>query len=221
MSRRQRKSKGSSSTHRRSGDSAVANAKTAERTASPAWNWWLLTLIAVTTLTVAGGYFWFTSETPTHNHVKRSSPVDVYRTAIVTNPKNHDAHYNLGFVLQSQGKLDEAISHYRQAVALSDGQARYHNNLGVALAVQDNLDEAIDHFNLAIKCDPDNAEAIFNLGNALFSQEKLADAITQYRRTLELKPDYAKAHNNLAVALKKTGHLEQAYQHRYEAMITT
>ena len=124
----------------------------------------------------------------------------------------------IGFVLQSQGKLDEAISHYRRAVALSGNQARYHNNLGAALAVQDNLDEAIDHFNQAIKCEPDNAEAIFNLGNVFFSQEKLADAINQYRRVIELKPDYAKAHNNLAVALKKTGHLQEAYQHRYEAM---
>jgi tetratricopeptide (TPR) repeat protein len=180
--------------------------------------WWLPTILVIATMLVIASYFWFDYQSPPLPIAAQKSPADVYYSMISENPENHDAHYNLGLVLQSQGKLEEAITHYRQAIALSGGDARYHNNLGAALAATRKVDEAIEHFNQAIALDPTNAGAFCNLGNAYFSQEKIEEAKNQYRRAIEIKPDYAKAHNNLAVALKQTGQLKQAYQHRYEAM---
>ena len=180
--------------------------------------WRLPVLLALTLLIVAGSYFWFDYERPSFRIEPQQSSADVHRAILLANPENHDAHYNLGRALQTEGKLEDAISHYRRAIALSGGDASYHNNLGAALAAQGKLEEAIEQFDRAIEFDPSNAEARFNAGNALYSQDKVDEAIAQYRRAIELKADYAKAHNNLAVALKQSGHLEEAYQHRYEAM---
>jgi len=215
MSRSRRRSKGSSSDR----GSVVASPATAESSATrPLRKWGLPAVIGMTVVVVVGSYFWLHFEPPPLNPLERQSAADIYRTALSVDPENHEAHYNLGLELQSQGKLDEAISHYRRAIEISGKDGGYHNNLGAALAALGKLDQAVDHFNKAITFDPNNAEARFNLGNALFYQEELESAIGHYRRAIELKPDYAGAHNNLAVALKQTGHLQEATQHRLEAM---
>ncbi len=147
-----------------------------------------------------------------------TSSLDRYRAVLSRDPRNDKAHYNLGLLLQSRGKLDEAISHYRQALSVTHDEPRYHNNLAAALAAQGQVDEAIEHFDIALSQQPDNVEACFNLGNALFSKGQKKTAIESYRKVIALRPEHAKAHNNLAVALKETGHLEEAYRHRLEAM---
>ena len=61
---------------------------------------------------------------------------------IALKPNYADAHNNLGNVLLSQGKLDEAAARYEQALALRPDYAEAHNNLGNVLWKQGKLDEA-------------------------------------------------------------------------------
>jgi len=209
MSRRQSRSKSSNSESKHDQGLSVRSSGQKRR---------LSALTLVTVLIVAGSYYWFRFKPPPLVSVQQPTVADGYRAAIATEPENYKAHYNLGLVLQSQGKNDEAIFHYQRAIEITGGDVRYHNNLGAALSATGKLDEAIRHFNQAIEFDPNNSEVRFNFGNALFLQEKLEEAMVQFRRTIQLKPDHAKAHNNLAVALKKSGYLKEAFQHRNEAM---
>ena len=55
------------------------------------------------------------------------------REAIRLKPDDAEAHTNLGNVLSSQGKLDEAIAEYREAIRLKPDDAEAHYNLGIAL----------------------------------------------------------------------------------------
>ena len=43
------------------------------------------------------------------------------------------AHYNLGFALAAEGRIDEAIEHYRKALEIKPDYAEAHNNLGCRL----------------------------------------------------------------------------------------
>ena len=219
MSRRQRRSKGPNSKREQLGDSKALRPVIVGASAPRSTRkWGLLAVVGITVLVVAGSYYWFDFESPPLEPLGANSQADFYRRVLASDPENDEAHYNLGLLLQSQGKLDEAVFHYRRAIEMSGDDASYHNNLGAALADLREFDEAVEHFNRAITLDNDFAEAHVNLGNALFSQEKLEDAIVHFRRAIELKPDYVKAHNNLAVALKQMGHLDEAYRHRFEAM---
>ena len=146
------------------------------------------------------------------------SPAEQYLSAIVRDPTNDKAHYNLGLILHQQGKLNEAVSHYKQALAISPGNFDYRNNLAAALAAQGKLEDAIEQFQQALIIQPQNVKAHFNLGNALFSDGQHDAASKQFRRVIELDPNHARAHNNLAVALKETGQLQEAYRYRNEAM---
>lgn len=218
MSRRRRSKRPTSKRGQQAGSKAAKPANVVTPPARPAGNRGLLSAIGIMILVAIGSYYWFNSEPPPVESLDRNSQADFYRKVLASDPENNEAQYNLGLVLQSQGKVDEAVAHYRRAIAISGENAGYHNNLGAALAGLGKFDKAVEHFNQAISIDPQNAESEFNLGNALMSQEKIEEAIGHYRQAIKLKPDYGKAHNNLAVALKQTGHLDEAFRHRYEAM---
>ncbi|MEH2338683.1 tetratricopeptide repeat protein [Nostoc sp.] len=59
-----------------------------------------------------------------------------YRKAIQIDPNYVNAHVNLGFTLQAQGKLDEAITAYRKAIQIDPNYVNAHNNLETALKAQ-------------------------------------------------------------------------------------
>ncbi len=61
---------------------------------------------------------------------------------------------NLGNILSSQGKLDEAIDQYRQGLKLSQTSSDLYANLGTALALQKQDGEARQSFERAVAINP-------------------------------------------------------------------
>ena len=82
---------------------------------------------------------------------------------------------NLGLLLASQEKFDEAIAHYRLAIAATPDYAAAHNNLGDALRARGKLDEAILAYEEAVRADPGFAEASENLDDARNESEDLGE----------------------------------------------
>ena len=99
----------------------------------------------------------------------------------------------MGFTLQEQGKLEEAIEAYNKALAIKPDYAQAYYNLGNALHEQGKLEEAIEAYNKALAIKPDYAQAYYNMGITLQEQGKLEEAIEAYNKSLAIKPDYAAA----------------------------
>ena len=59
-----------------------------------------------------------------------------FRQAIELDPKDANAHFNLGQALSGKGQVEEAVACWRQAIARDPTYAKAHNNLGVALSAQ-------------------------------------------------------------------------------------
>ena len=127
--------------------------------------------------------------------------------------ENYIAHNNLGGMLCSRGRLDEAIEHFQKALEIYPGYPESHNNLGVALLRKGQVDEAIVHFQKALEIRPDQAEFHNGLGITLVQKGQVDEAIAHYQKAIQLKPDYADAHNNLGIALLRKGQPDE------EAMI--
>jgi hypothetical protein len=72
-------------------------------------------------------------------------------------------HYNLGSLLASQRRLDEAVAEFRKAIEVRPDHSETHNNLGVVLKALGRTDEAIEAFRRAIATDPANMAARQNL----------------------------------------------------------
>ncbi len=125
-------------------------------------------------------------------------------------PDDLFAHANLGAVLQSMGKLDEAVLNFRKALRIKPDDGTVHNNLGGALISLGRLEEAISHFREALRSSPDYVDAHYNLGNSLLAAGQPEEAILHFRAVLRVNPDDANARNDLGSALVMQGKLAEA-----------
>lgn len=133
-----------------------------------------------------------------------------YRAALAADPRDADAHSNLGSVLDTLGQREEAIAELRAALALEPDLAVAHNNLGAALLRAGREAEARSELRAALAIDPDYAEAHHNLGLSLAAGGELAAAEEEYRRALAAEPGYLSAEVGLARVLARQGRLAEA-----------
>lgn len=112
------------------------------------------------------------------------------------------AYYNLGNLMQRQGRIAAAIRYYSGAIKAKNDYAEAHNNLGAALSHKGDIENAITHFSEALRIKPDNAKAHNNWAIALARDGNIEGAITHCSEALRIKPDYAKAQRNLAHMLR-------------------
>jgi tetratricopeptide (TPR) repeat protein len=139
---------------------------------------------------------------------RAETAVDAIRRAIASDGQNPGYFSNLGNVLYSDGKFDDAVAAYCQAIRINPNFADAFSNLGAALERQGKLVEAEAAYRQAIRIKPGFAEAYGNLGIVLKEQGKLSEAVAAYRRAISIQPNDAKACYNLGVALKECGSLD-------------
>ena len=125
-------------------------------------------------------------------------------------PNDAEAHFNLGVVLKTAGRLEDAAASYRKAIALKPDYVEAHGNLGNTLQDLGQLEGAIASYRHALKIRPDDTDAHNSLGTALKDLGQLDKAIASYRKAVALKPDFFLAHYNLGNALHQLGQPEAA-----------
>ncbi|XP_054263996.1 protein O-mannosyl-transferase TMTC2-like isoform X1 [Macrosteles quadrilineatus] len=108
----------------------------------------------------------------------------LYRSATSVNPAK--AYGNLGSVLSSAGRLQEAEQALRLALHYRPNMADVHYNLGNLLNRQNKFQEAVESYESAIKYRPSLAVAYLNLGQTLESLTRFEEAEEHYVKCLQL-----------------------------------
>jgi protein O-mannosyl-transferase len=134
----------------------------------------------------------------------------LWRTTIARNPNSFLACHNLGSLLATRGRLDEALENYQKALALEPDLAAAHFDLGLLLVRLNRFDEASEHYRKALELKPDYADAGYNLGVLFADQRQTNQAIACYQKTLQINPRYADAAYNLGVLLAGQGQTDRA-----------
>lgn len=134
-----------------------------------------------------------------------------FRKSLAVEP-TAEIYSDLGFVLDRQGKSEEAIDNYHEALKLDPKCESAHFNLAVSLLRRDRLDEAAAQYKAALRVKP-TAETHNGLGFVFSKQGKVEKAIAQFREAIRLNPKYTAAYNNLAGNLLKQGKLDEAASH--------
>ncbi len=127
-------------------------------------------------------------------------------------------HENLAFVLDAQGKTDEAIAHYREALAANPRSPSAHVNFGTTLSKLGRTDEAIAQYEAALADSPANPAAHNDLARDLLKKGRTDDAIAHYREAIRLRPTYFEAYGRLAATLRGAKRLDEVAQ-TWEAAI--
>jgi protein O-mannosyl-transferase len=127
----------------------------------------------------------------------------LFEHALAVTRGNSVAEHNVGsYLLDTPGRLPEAIAHLQAAARITPGSAPIHSDLATALAKSGRLPEAIQEYQAALRLNPEAAIVHNNLANALQQAGRLPEAVTEYQFALRLNPDYSDARQNLANALR-------------------
>ncbi|KAK2841981.1 hypothetical protein Q5P01_012181 [Channa striata] len=143
----------------------------------------------------------------------------LYKSGIYVNPAK--AWGNLGNVLKSQGKMEEAEHAYRNALYYRSNMADMLYNLGLLLQESNKFSEALHYYKLAIGSRPTLASAYLNTGIILMNQGRLDEAKRTFLTCADIPDENLKdphAHKssvtsclyNLGKLLHEQGHQEEA-----------
>jgi len=124
------------------------------------------------------------------------------------------------FLLQTQGRLDEAAGWHRRVLELaeSDGPAGCdagmvalaHQGLGAILAEQGDPERAVVHYRQALELLPEDAPTWDNLGVVLEALGRDDEALEAYRQAALLDSSAARVWFHLGNVLRRTGRATEA-----------
>jgi tetratricopeptide (TPR) repeat protein/ADP-heptose:LPS heptosyltransferase len=132
------------------------------------------------------------------------------RDVVAISPENLNATINLGNILISAKKYQEALVVFDTALKQQPRRAHFHVSRGVVLDALDRHDESLQSYAAALQIEPDNADALSNSGTLLGKLNRHAEAIACYQHALTARPDFPEALNNLAVSFAQLGRREEA-----------
>jgi superkiller protein 3 len=137
--------------------------------------------------------------------------IAAYRRALVLEPNDAIAHYDLGLSLEEIGDYAGGIEHLTRAYEIApsterrDALVSAHLHRAHALFESGDKSGAIDGYRKAVSVDPNNARAHSELGLALLGNDELDAAISELRAALKIQPDVDTTKGALASALTKQG----------------
>jgi serine/threonine-protein kinase len=143
----------------------------------------------------------------------RREPAEALRyltAAVALRPDSAFARINLGTVLLTKDKTDEAVAEYRRATELDPRFPLAHTGLALGLELQGKLDGAVAAYRRAMELLPNDGAARCHLADALGKQGKLDEAVAEYHRAIDLNPKDALARRSLAYVLGKQTKLDEA-----------
>jgi len=113
---------------------------------------------------------------------------DIYRQILKRWPKQADALFLLGRLVQAKGNHEEAVGLFARATKVNPQLSRAHLQRGFSLNSLGRPQEAASAFQAAIAVQADLAEAHHQLGNTLRSLKRLPEAVTALREATRLTP---------------------------------
>jgi predicted O-linked N-acetylglucosamine transferase (SPINDLY family) len=132
------------------------------------------------------------------------------RRAVVANPADAFAHFNLGKALSDLGQLDEALASYARALALSPDHIAALNNQGSTLESLKRPREALMSYERALAIAPRDPTLIYNRANVLRTLGRLDAALDAYGAVLALDPRHGAARNNRGNVLMRLHRYDEA-----------
>jgi hypothetical protein len=132
--------------------------------------------------------------------------------ALTVNPRDADAHYQLGLIYQQRRNFAEAIPRFTKAVEIDPGEADAHYQLGVIALEQKRYQDARRHFaaTLALNDKHASSEAWRGLGTADFQVGKTEQALAELQKYTDRREFDPEGQYWLGETFKKLGRIPEA-----------
>jgi tetratricopeptide (TPR) repeat protein len=137
-----------------------------------------------------------------------------FETVLALDPHDPRAENNLGLILESQGKPDEAAALYRKAIAWQDKIAhpseQPYVNLGSLLMDEGRTEESVPFLSKAVELAPNDANCRLKLGTAYLRLARLTEAGPELEKAAQLDPENAAIHYQLGRFYKQVHQIDRA-----------
>jgi tetratricopeptide (TPR) repeat protein len=141
------------------------------------------------------------------------------------NPRDADAHYQIGLIYHQRRQYTEALERFRRAVEIDKEEAESQLALGRVLREMDRIEEAIPPLEAAARLNDKVAlsEVWRELGAAYFQAGRIdeaAAALAKYTERRPYDPEGLYWHGRTLAALGRTAEARQAFEQCVEAVET-
>ncbi|MFH1453332.1 MAG: tetratricopeptide repeat protein [Armatimonadota bacterium] len=140
--------------------------------------------------------------------------------AVLRNPDDDKAHYELASAYDMKGLIDEAIPEYKKAVAINPKDKYYHSSLARAYAGKDMPDEAIIEYKKALEIDPGDSNFHGNLAKLYHKKGMLDEAAAEYKQCISISPYSENYYYDLAMVYRDKGSFDEAISALQKALKT-
>ena len=125
--------------------------------------------------------------------------MDYYNRIQETEPRNVDAFQGLGFTLDGEGKVENAIKSFRQAIELDPQLYSSYETFGAFYFNRGRYKESEEQFRKGIEIAPGRPDAYANFGGILLDEQKYTEAVAALQTSLKIKEN-PQSFNNLGAA---------------------
>lgn len=123
-----------------------------------------------------------------HQQRELNQALVCYQQVLTQQPDHIDALINLGSVLKSLGRSEEAIASYRRALNLKPDSVETWFNLGNALLAQGQSEAAVAAYQQAVQLQPNFTEAQLNLAKASQAMSQVSPTPRSQQLTTTVDP---------------------------------
>ena len=177
-----------------------------------------LPLVPLLMLFAAAGLFSLPDFFRERNHAKRAvTATAVVAMAVFANwplwpsgSMRAVTENNLGNVLKTDGRFQEAELHYKRAIEIRPDYAPAYINLGTLLVARGRPEEALAAYGRAGSLAAIDVDLDATIGNAFLKADKPTDAVAYFQRAISTDRASEEVYNNLIVALIAANRPEEA-----------
>ena len=145
-----------------------------------------------------------------------SSLERIWQKKVDENPKDAEAHSNLGVVFQKQKRYLEAMAEYQKAEVLNPRNINTKINIATLYQDQGKFNSALNSYNAILQAQPQNTNLMVSKAQCLKALRRNEDAINTYKAALNLDPKNPTAKAELFELLKNTMPTEDVLDFLYK-----
>jgi tetratricopeptide (TPR) repeat protein len=138
---------------------------------------------------------------------------ECYRRAIGLDQSRYEWYYCLAYLLQSEGKFEEALQYYRSAQSLRADSPLIFVRIGECYQNLGRPAEARQAFETALQLNPGGPAVRARLGELALQEKRYEEAVALLGQVLKEQPGANKLHYPLAMAYRGLGKTEEARRH--------
>ncbi len=125
--------------------------------------------------------------------------ISIFKHALSVTKNNDVAHNHLGIALQTEGRINDALSHYNQAIFINSYYPEAYNNRANIYANTGRYQDALDDFNKSVSLNPSYANTYNGRGTVYTKLGQYQKALNDFGKAISLYPDHANAHHNRGI----------------------